>query len=407
MREPIKSIDDFIDWIERLSGNLLFYRGLANAAWEVSASAWRRIESSDNIAPSASVFQRSITQLLDNAGLCGFNQDQGKTLSDLELLATLQHNGAATCLIDFTTNPLIALWFACQEEPRESGKVVAMPTDDIELFSTVSYQNLKKPIEEFLYKDNKLWKWIPSPLSNRIVAQQSIFVFGEGEIQEQRYEKVTIDGSSKKEISAELEKRFGITEQHLFNDSTGYALSNAHDKPYTDYTEEDYFNSGVEFQQKEDLEKARAAYDKAIEIKPRFAEAYHNRGSAKHALGDPEGAIADFDKAIEINPQFAAAYSGRGIAKYTLGDPEGAIADCDKAIEINPQDAEAYHNRGTAKHALGDHQGAVIDYNKAIAIKPQYAKAYHSRGLVKQQSGDEAGANEDFAKAAALKRKRE
>lgn len=142
MNEPIISIEEFISWTEQLEGSFLLFRGLADASWEVSASAYRRIKTSPENVPAPSIFQNYMKQLLNNASLRGFREQQGKSLSDLELLATLQHHGAATCLIDFTSNPLVALWFACQEKPKQTGKVVAMSTDNIELFSTVSYQDL-------------------------------------------------------------------------------------------------------------------------------------------------------------------------------------------------------------------------------------------------------------------------
>ena len=179
MNGPIKSIEEFISWTKRLEGGFLLFRGLADADWDVSASAYRRINTSFGEIPSPSVFQNYIKQLLDDASLRGFREQQGKRLSDLELLAELQHNGAATCLIDFTTNSLVALWFACQEKPDKAGKVVAMPTDDSEFFPKVSYQGIEKSIEDFLHRDNKLWKWTPEHMSNRIVAQQSVFVFGQ------------------------------------------------------------------------------------------------------------------------------------------------------------------------------------------------------------------------------------
>ena len=55
------------------------------------------------------------------------------------------------------------------------------------------------------------------------------------------------------------------------------------------------------------------------------------------------GAIADFDKAVEINPRFANAYYYRGISKYYCGDHSGAVIDCKKAIEIDPAYAEDYN----------------------------------------------------------------
>ena len=405
MDEPIKNVGEFFAWTKQLKGGLLVYRGMANADWEVSASAYRRIgKLPEERLPI--VFQNYIKQLLDNAGLRGFREQQGRNHSDLESLAELQHNGAATCLIDFTTNALIALWFACGENSKqdgteEDGKVVAMATDNPDRFSIVTYLDLQKPIETFLHQ-GKLWKWVPSHLSNRIVAQQSVFVFGEGEITEKDYKSIKIDGSGKKNIVKELEERFGITEQYLFSDFTGFALSNAHDRPYSDYTAEDHFHLGLRFQQQGDHKKAIDHYDKGIELNPQYAEAYNNRGIAKADSGDYQGAINDFDKAIELNPKQAGAHNNRGLAKGVSGDYQRAIIDFDKAVELNPQYAKAYYNRGIVKYASGDYQRAIDDYDKAIELNPQYAGAYYNRGITKGASDDYQGAIIDFDKAIEL-----
>ena len=161
---------------------MVLFRGLANADWEVESSAYRRIRNSEAMSSEtlpAIAFQNYVYRLLDEASLQGFREHQGRSLTDLELLAELQHYGAATCLIDFTTSALIALWFACQEEERKIGKVIALATDSIDRFSSIRYEDLNRPISEFL-NQGKLWKWEPSGLNSRIVAQQSVFVFGEG-----------------------------------------------------------------------------------------------------------------------------------------------------------------------------------------------------------------------------------
>ena len=394
MSEPIKSVEEFIEWTKQLDGQLLLYRGLADADWEVESSAQRRIRVSEEEPPPVT-FQNYIVQLLDTSGLQGFRYQHDRKLSDLELLAELQHYGAATCLIDFTENALVALWFACREELQEDGKVVAMATGDLDRFTTVRYEDLNKPIVDFLNK-GKLWKWTPSNLNNRIVAQQSVFVFGEGMIEENLCEEIKIDTDSKHDIIKTLEESFGVKERHLFNDLSGFALYNAHDKPYGDFKAEDYFYWGVTFQQQGEREKAKNYYTKTLELDRRFAAAYNNRGIAKSNLGDHQGAIADFDKALKINPHDAKAYNNRGNAKDTLRDHQGAIADFDKALELDPQHADAYNNRGIAKRALGDYQGAISDYDEALAVNPQYAKAYYNRGLAKGILGDHQGAIEDY-----------
>ena len=106
MTDPITTIEEFIDWTTQLQGGLFLYRGLPDADWEVESSAYRRVCKSEKILSAtlpAITFQNYIDYLLDEAGLLGFRERQDRKFSDLELLAELQHYGAATCLIDFTT----------------------------------------------------------------------------------------------------------------------------------------------------------------------------------------------------------------------------------------------------------------------------------------------------------------
>lgn len=402
MSQPIKTIKEFIDWIEQREKRSLLYRGLADAEWKVESSAYRRIKKSEGEVPPR-VFQNYIERLLNLASLQGFKRRGGDELSDLELLAELQHNGAATCLVDFTSNALIALWFACREERGEEGKVVAIATENPDDFSDVSYEDLEKPVKEFLNQD-KLWKWNPSSLSNRIVAQGSVFVFGAGVIEKERwlYEEIKVDANSKGKIREILKEKFGLSEESLFSDFTGFAQSNAHDKPYSDYTAEDYLSVGLAFHQRGDLEKAIDAYDKALQRNSQYASAYYNLGVAKHVLGDNQEAISNLELAIKLNPEDAEAYNQRGIAEYNLKDYQVAIADFGRAIDINPQYAEAFYNRGVAESVLGEYQRAVDDLNRAIKLNPQDADFYYQSGLAKRALGDEAGAEEDFDKAKEL-----
>ena len=435
MKKPICSVKEFVEWTEKLEGQMLLYRGLADIDWELESSANRRIRGDNPIkqVPAVSL-QNYIQKLLDVASLRGFRRRQDRELYDLELLAELQHYGAATCLIDFTNNALTALWFACQEKPNKPGKVIAIATHDIEIFSTVNYENLKDPIQEFLNL-GRLWKWSPASLgNNRAVVQQSVFVFGEGKIEKKYYDIIVVDKSSKKTIREELAKRFGIDKEQIFSDFTGFALSNAHDRPY-DFTAEDYFHLGLQFNQQLNYEKAIENFsesialnssditylnrgiaecrlgnyqegikdfDRAIEINPQYALAYYNRGVTKGALGGHDEAIQDYDRAIELDHQYVNSYVNRGASKSVLGNYQEGIKDFDRAIELNPQYAEAHYNRGKSKVILGNHQEAIEDFDRAIELNPQYTSAYSNRGVSKSVLGNHQEAIEDFDRAIEL-----
>ena len=73
------------------------------------------------------------------------------------------------------------------------------------------------------------------------------------------------------------------------------------------------------------LQDAVHAYDKAIQLKPDYAEAHNNRGTALKDLDRLDEAVASYDKAIQLKPDFAGAHSNRGNVLRALGLPNEAL----------------------------------------------------------------------------------
>ena len=302
MAETIKTVEGFIDWTNRQEGGSSVYRGIPNAAWEVESAAYRRIRQSQKTAPPLSVLQNYIRRLLKSARRRRFQEHEGKGLTNLELLADLQHYGAATCLIDFTSNALTALWFACRDEDRRRpGKVVAM-ADAPGRFSLVDPADFPEDPTGFLSED-KLWKWKPIHLNIRIVTQQSVFIFGPRKIDEKDYESVVIDEGSKRKIRGELARRFDIREQYLFRDFPGFVISNAHDRTYHDHTKEDYFSLGLAAEQQGADEEAKEFYVQVLELDPQHTEARKNLETVEKRLAQVK---ARHEARMQGIPQLAA-----------------------------------------------------------------------------------------------------
>ncbi len=398
----------FVEWVKQLVPGEYLFRGVPDETYGIQASAFRRLKSNRNFKKFVEINK----SLIEDARLQGLDEKNGRELEDLEVLAELQHHGAATCLIDFSFSAQVALWFACGKDSKKTqhcnppnGKVLAVRKDRAK-FKKITPELLKKEIDYFLQDGEmaRLYQWQPRYLNNRIIAQQSIFLFGH--FQFEADEECIIQEGSKQDILTELREVAGITEAMLFPDFDGFARLRSEGISYIQPDTSDYRERGSELYQRGEYEQAIAYYDEAIDIDSNVAQTYFLRGLAKGENEQHEDAIADFDKAIKINPDSAESYHWRGIAKFQLRQHEDAITDFDKAININPNNAESYHWRGVSRYIFGQYQDgyedAIADFDTAIYLNPNSAKSYYWRGLANNERGQYENALDDFSDAISL-----
>ncbi|MEO6789102.1 MAG: tetratricopeptide repeat protein, partial [Chthoniobacteraceae bacterium] len=148
---------------------------------------------------------------------------------------------------------------------------------------------------------------------------------------------------------------------------------------------------------KGDNDGALADFNRAIDIDPKLADAWHDRGAVRSQKGDLEGAIADLSRAVEIDPKNAKTLYERGMLRKAHGEIEGAVADFSRVIELNPKNDSPYLGRAAAKSGLNDLDGAIADYGRALELNPKLARAHFSRGVAhyRQQHWQEAVADFD------------
>ena len=151
------------------------------------------------------------------------------------------------------------------------------------------------------------------------------------------------------------------------------------------------------------LEEAITAHNKALLIKPDFAEAHNNIGAAFQSQGKFEEASAAYNKALLIKPDYARAHYNLGITLQELGRLDEAVASYRKAIALIPDYAEAHYNLGNTLQELGRSKDAEASYRKAIAFKPDYAEAHSNLGITLRELGRSKDAEASYRKAIALK----
>ena len=215
------------------------YRGQEDAEWGVTSSALRRLSGqyASSSASLPSLCSRYLRQIVDDSQLNYPSTYRG--LYPLECLAHLQHNGVATGLIDFTFNPLVALWFACAEKAEKtSGKVVVLENDSDEICGIKSIKELESGLENFFGPAGSKWHlWAPALDSRvvdiqRITRQYSVFLFGLLEVSnEMILNEIVIPHAHKAELRTEL-AHVGISEETLFADPPGFWERNTSQHDY-------------------------------------------------------------------------------------------------------------------------------------------------------------------------------
>ncbi len=140
---------------------------------------------------------------------------------------------------------------------------------------------------------------------------------------------------------------------------------------------------GIAYSKLKDYSQALADYDSAIALESDAAKkVYYNRALTYSKLKQYPQAIADYSKVITFNPKNGRAYNNRGTSYKAIREYESAIADYSKAIEINSKDAFAYYNRGLVYYNLKQYPQAIADFDKAISYDPKNAVSYNNRGNI-------------------------
>jgi predicted TPR repeat methyltransferase len=128
------------------------------------------------------------------------------------------------------------------------------------------------------------------------------------------------------------------------------------------------------------LDTAISYYEKALSIKPDYAEAHYNLGFSLHRLGQLDAAVRSYKKVVAIKPDYAEAHNNKILSViyfFTNGQIPDAIDILEALIKDNPNDALLFNMFGGCYVSLGQLDMAIKCYEKALAFKPDYAVPQH------------------------------
>ena len=348
------------DTTHRLGVGNFAYRGQSKADWPLHSAATRRLrrhrgEGIQNSPEFSSLYlDYHKSTLISPARTQGFDLESGREISDLQLLAKLQHLGAATGLLDFSWDPLVALWFACRN-PDQDGTLFVINTNDPIQVGMISSDESEQGVETVFMPNGEFPKiayWEPKASGDataRILRQRSVFVIGRPNMPEDSdiVGEVKISKGDKAELVREL-GLLDVSQRSLFLDAHGFAENNSVARPVL-LSQDDYLVAGNRHYQRGEFQYAIEAYGRFVDLNPDSSRVYFLKANAHAELRDHTEAIEDYDKAINKMTQ----------------SPQGFTLD-----------HMVYFNRANSKVELGHYKEAILDYTQAIAAAPDPTQYY-------------------------------
>ena len=338
----IEKLNEIREIVEKQPVGTYIYRGEAEHYETISSNLYRFCR--DENLPI--MYPAGIKSLLQNS-LRKFKRFADEE-EELEYADMIQHYGGLTDRIDFTSDYLIALFFACHGSSNKNGRIIMLHQDKAGIVMKKGYCKIRS-----LDASN-----------NRFITQKSVFVIpSEGyiDIEQDGVIAVNIPKNIKRAILLFLRKHHGISIETIYGDFSRVI------RLQSDYLKAtSYYLHGNDYLLKNQYDLAIQKFDEAIKLDSNHAESYQGRGIA-YAYKDEDGlAIENFSEAVEMSQYNAKFYLSRGNVYAKIGKYEKAIADFEKAdFNLIPRDDIVLPQ---ILLSLGNFHAKRENYNEAVKI---------------------------------------
>ncbi len=403
------------------------FRGQGDSSWRLHSAATRRLirffNDDESIIEQAFfsemhwVYHRSV--LLEPARNLGFGNADGRGIPDLQLIAKLQRFGAATGFLDFSRDPLVALWYACEVKECD-GRVFFLDLDNVSCFRGI-------PFEEAVQSSEEIFRWLDGQSRNLYVEmsieeKETAGAMRNGGVSLQAWpllpedtvSSIVVDAADKAPIREELERLFDFGRRSLFADVLQFSALNSASLPLPNFEDPEFsLVQGDQSYLKGDYTGAIGHYSKSIELAQEddIGYFYFVRGNARAADGDFRGARRDYDLGLRHEERLAEdlartsnaganrhrlwrLHFNRGNVRAELEELNGALEDYEEAISIGirhrVEEASCFLNKGNTNLLLHRYCDAIRDYDEAIRAGSPYARFNKGNVLVVLGRFDEA-----------------
>ena len=138
----------------------------------------------------------------------------------------------------------------------------------------------------------------------------------------------------------------------------------------------------------DEMPKAKAAAQKAVDADPTLAEAYTSRAFVRLAYDwDWFGAQSDFQQALKLNPKYPTAHQWYASYLMQMGKFSLAKAEIEEAHKLDPLSPIISSNTGLYSYYEHNYDDAIAKYKLTLQSDPDFWVARHYLALAYVQKG--------------------
>jgi serine/threonine-protein kinase len=138
----------------------------------------------------------------------------------------------------------------------------------------------------------------------------------------------------------------------------------------------------------DEMPKAKAAAEKAVDADPTLAEAYTSRAFVRLAYDwDWLGAQNDFQQALKLNPKYPTAHQWYASYLMQMGKFSLAKAEIEQAHNLDPLSPIISANAGLYSYYEHNYDDAIAKYKVTLQSDPDFWVARHYLALAYVQKG--------------------
>ena len=148
--------------------------------------------------------------------------------------------------------------------------------------------------------------------------------------------------------------------------------------------------------------EARTHYERALELSPRFADAYLNYASFLERSGADADALALIGRARAAGVRDPDLESRLAVLELKRGDVTAAKEALVRALELHPRAADALEAMARITRRQGLHAESAQYYEKLLGVSPSAGIARTLGSIRLEHLGDREGARRAYARALEL-----